>query len=70
MTYAPATRHFGTKQPTKAALRQALASILIMRADLSSIDPASLCRSYGVKPDELESLVVAEHERRASGAAA
>ena len=64
MTYAPATRHFGTKQPTKAALRQALASILIMRADLAGIDRPGLCRSYRVHAGELDALIDAEHARR------
>ena len=60
------TRHFGNKQPTKAALRQALSTLLVMRDRLDNIDPGSLARSYGVTEQDVAQMVAAERVRRAA----
>ena len=57
-------RQFGSKQPTKSALKQALTSLLIMRDRLDNVDRASLARSYGVTEAEVGAMVQAEQTRR------
>lgn len=58
-------RHFGNKQPTKAALRTALQSVILMRDRLDNVDLAGLARSYGVTEQDVADMVSAERMRRA-----
>lgn len=58
-------RHFGTRQPTQAAKRAALQSIIIMRSSLDNVDLAGLARSYGVTEQDVADMVAAERMRRA-----
>jgi hypothetical protein len=57
-------RHYGNKQPTKAALRTALGMILVMRERLDNVDCAGLARSYGVTEQDVADMVAAERMRR------
>lgn len=57
-------RHFGNKQPTKQALKTALASVLVMRRSLDNVDIAGLARSYGVDEQDVADMVAAERMRR------
>jgi hypothetical protein len=57
-------RHYGSSQPTKAALRTALGSVLVMRENLDNVDLAGLARSYGVTEQDVADMVAAERMRR------
>lgn len=57
-------RHFGSKQPTKQALRTALGAVIVMRDRLDNIDCAGLARSYGVSEQDVADMVAAERMRR------
>lgn len=59
-------RQYAKTAPTKAKLRTALNTLLIMRDSLDGIDVDSLARSYGVDADEVRRLIVAEKRRRAA----
>lgn len=58
-------RHYGSRQPTKAALVQALRNLLVMRDRLDNVDCAGLARSYGVTEQDVADMVAAERMRRA-----
>ena len=53
------------KSMTKAHNKQALASIIIMRADLDSANVESLARSYGIDEGEVRTAIAKEKRRRA-----
>lgn len=57
-------RRHAPKQPTKAALRQALSALLIMRDRLDNVDTASLARSYGMPETQVAEMIADELRRR------
>lgn len=62
----PRGRTFSRPAPTKAFLRAALRSLLVMREKpLSDADKVSLSRSYGMTVAEIESVAADVKRRRA-----
>lgn len=57
-------RHYGSKQPTKAALVTALRNVIRFRDRLDNVDCAGLARSYGVTEQDVADMVAAERMRR------
>ncbi len=58
-------RHARAK-PTRDYKRSMVASILILREDLDSLDRDGLCRSYGMSRPELDAAIDSERKRRAA----
>ena len=61
----PQPNRYRKPAPTKAGLRVQLADVLRWRDNLDSIDEASLCRCYAIKPADLRVMVAEERNRRA-----
>lgn len=57
-------RQYGSKRVSKVSTHSALRSLLVMRDDLSTVDLASLSRSYGVAVPEIDRLIAEERQRR------
>lgn len=53
-----------SKHVTQAQQRTALRSLLVMHADITKVDAASLARSYGVPVAEVDALIAEEAMRR------
>lgn len=59
-------RQYGSKQPSKLALKSACVAMLTMRASLDGVEPETLVRCYGLSLPDATDLLASERKRRAA----
>lgn len=59
-------RQYGSKQPSKIAMRAACMTMLTMRPTLDGVEPHTLVRCYGLTLPEATAMLETERKRRAA----